>query len=123
MSTRRIIHAFDAGQPQALAAAGIRSRFHVWRGISGHRYLTTVYEAGQAPAYEGAIIVLARREGDVRLAVWAGRSPASPRALARLAQMKGAEEVHIHLIAEDEADRTAAEADLMSPAMAPATAG
>jgi hypothetical protein len=123
MSTRRIIHAFDAGPPPALAAAGIKSRFHAWRGISGRRYLTTVYDAGQAPAYEGAIIVLARREGDVRLAVWAGRSPASPRALARLAQMKQAEEVHVHLIAEHEQDRAAVEADLTSPAMAPASVG
>ncbi|QCK85121.1 hypothetical protein E8L99_04675 [Phreatobacter aquaticus] len=123
MNTRRIIHAFDAGQPQALAAAGIRSRFHGWRGISGRRYLTTVYEAGEAPAYEGAIIVLARREGDVRVAVWAGRSPASPRALARLAQMKKADEVHVHLIAETERDRADAEADLMSPATVSAIAG
>lgn len=122
MSKRRIVHAFDAGQPAALAAAGIRSRFHVWRGISGRRYLTTVFDAEAAPAYEGAIIVLARREEDVRLAVWAGRSPASFAALARLARMKGAEEVHVHLLAEREDARALVEADLMSPAMTPAAA-
>jgi hypothetical protein len=117
MNKGRTIHAFDAGTPPALRVSGLAARFHAWRGISGRRYLATVHTAATAPAYQGAVIVLARAEADgTRVALWAGRSPASPAALARLAQMKRAEEVHIHLIAESEADRAAAEADLSTVA-------
>lgn len=114
MNKRRIIHAFDAGSPAALAAAGLAGRFHAWRGKSGRRYLTTVHPARSAPAYGGgAIVVLARAEADgTRVAVWAGRSPGSAPALTRLARMKGASEVHLHLTAADEAARAAVEADL-----------
>ncbi|MBL8571230.1 MAG: hypothetical protein JNK84_19320 [Phreatobacter sp.] len=120
IGNRRIIHAFDAGSPSALAVSGLVSRFHAWRGASGRRYLATVHGAGEAPAYEGAVIVLARREPDgTRLAVWAGRAPRTPRALARLAQMKRAEEVHVHLIAERDEERAAVEADLVTVAAAP----
>lgn len=113
MNRGRTIHAFDAGTPSALRVSGLAARFHAWRGVSGRRYLATVHTAATAPAYQGAVIVLARAEADgTRVALWAGRSPASPAALARLAQMKRAEEVHIHLIAESEADRAAVEADL-----------
>ena len=123
MSRRRIIHAFDAGPPQALAAVGLAGRFHAWRGISGRRYLATVYPAGTPPAYEGAVVVLARREADgTRVAVWAGRAPGSERALARLAQMKRASEVHIHLIAENDDERARVEADFASPVCGPAAA-
>lgn len=123
MSKRRIIHAFDAGPPQALAAVGLAGRFHGWRGISGRRYLATVYPASAPPAYEGAVIVLARREADgTRIAVWAGRAPGSERALARLAQMKRASEVHVHLIAENDEERAGVEADFASPVAAFAAA-
>jgi hypothetical protein len=115
MSKRRIIHAFDAGSPSALADAGLASRFHAWRGISGRRYLSTVYGAENAPAYEGAVVVLARRDADgTRLALWAGRAPRSSGALRRFAQMKRAEEVHVHLIAERDEERAAVEADLVT---------
>lgn len=118
MNKGRTIHAFDAGCPSALRASGLAARFHAWRGVSGRRYLATVHAAATAPAYAGAVIVLARAEADgTRVAVWAGRSPGSPRALARLAQMKRAEEVHVHLIAEREADRAAVEADLATSVM------
>lgn len=117
MNKGRTIHAFDAGTPSALRASGLAARFHAWRGVSGRRYLATVHAAATAPAYPGAVIVLARAETDgTRIALWAGRSPASPAALARLAQMKRAAEVHIHLIAESEDDRAAAEADLCTAA-------
>jgi len=115
MNKGRTIHAFDAGSPASLGPCGLTSRFHAWRGVSGRRYLTTVHAAAAAPAYDGAVVVLARREADgTRVALWAGRSPGSQAALARLAQMKRAEEVHVHLIAEREADRAAVEADLAS---------
>ncbi|MBN8938447.1 MAG: hypothetical protein J0H01_03110 [Rhizobiales bacterium] len=123
MSRRRIIHAFDAGPPPVLAVAGLAARFHAWRGISGRRYLATVYPASNPPAYEGAVMVLARRETDgTRLAVWAGRAPCSARALARLAQMKRADEVHVHLIAENEQERATVAADLATPVAALAAA-
>lgn len=118
MSKRRIIHAFDAGPPQALAAVGLAGRFHAWRGISGRRYLATVYPASASPAYEGAVVVLARREADgTRVAVWAGRAPGSERALARLAQMKRASEVHVHLTAENDEQRAGVAADFASPVL------
>ena len=117
MPNRQMIHAFDAGTPAALAAAGLASRFHAWRGASGRRYLVTVHDVTAAPAYPGAVVVLARREADgTRVALWAGRSPASGAALARLAQIKRAEEVHVHLIAESAEARAAVEADLVTRA-------
>lgn len=117
MPNRQMIHAFDAGTPAALAAAGLGSRFHAWRGASGRRYLVTVHDVAAPPAYPGAIVVLARREADgTRVALWAGRSPASGAALARLAQMKRAGEVHVHLIAESAEARAAVEADLVTRA-------
>jgi hypothetical protein len=116
MRSRRIIHAFDAGPPRVLSVEGLGERFHGWRGVSGRRYLATVYPAARAPAYEGAVVVLARRQPDgTRVAMWVGRAPASHAALARLAQMKRAEEAHFHLIAEDEAERAGVEADLATP--------
>ncbi len=118
MNKGRTIHAFDAGCPSALRSSGLAARFHAWRGVSGRRYLATVHTAATAPAYAGAVIVLARAEADgTRVALWAGRSPASSAALARLAQMKRASEVHVHLIAEREEERAAVEADLATSVM------
>jgi hypothetical protein len=118
MNKGRTIHAFDAGCPSALRSSGLAARFHAWRGVSGRRYLATVHAADTAPAYAGAVIVLARAEADgTRVALWAGRSPGSAAALARLAQMKRASEVHVHLIAEREEERAAVEADLATSVM------
>ena len=118
MNKGRTIHAFDAGCPSALRSSGLAARFHAWRGVSGRRYLATVHTAATAPAYAGAVIVLARAEADgTRVALWAGRSPGSAAALARLAQMKRASEVHVHLIAEREEERAAVEADLATSVM------
>mgnify|MGYP003377396817 FL=1 len=118
MNKGRTIHAFDAGCPSALRSSGLAARFHAWRGVSGRRYLATVHTAATAPAYAGAVIVLARAEADgTRVALWAGRSPGSAAALARLAQMKRASEVHVHLIAEREEERGAVEGDLATSVM------
>lgn len=124
MTQTRIIHAFDAGAPKSLDPSGLAERFHAWRGVSGKRYLVTVYPAAIAPLFEGAVMLFARREADgTRVALWAGRAPADEGAMILLASRLRADEVHVHLMAEAEADRARVERDLVSPAtaLAPAT--
>lgn len=113
MNEQRIIHAFDAGAPLSLTDVGLVSRFHGWRGISGRRYLTTVYPAAAAPNFAGAVVILARVEPDgTRVAMFVGRAPDVAAGLASLAAARGATEAHVHLIAETDAERRAVEGDL-----------
>jgi len=118
MNNRRTIHVFSLGPPPSLSAVGLGARFHVWGGVSGRRYITTVFSAASPPDFEGAVAILVRVEADgTRVALWAGRLPASPEQLAEMIAVKGADEVHVHLTAETEADRARASADMASFAL------
>jgi hypothetical protein len=82
------------------------NRFHFWTGASGKRYVHTVYELFECPPLPAANYVLVRREPGARRKVLSiGRvgNSASSLNLAEIRQRGaelGADEVHVHLLAE-----------------------
>jgi hypothetical protein len=88
------------------AKASEANRFHFWTGASGKRYVHTVYELLECPPLPAANYVLVRREAGARRKILSiGRvSNAAPSLnLAEIRQRGaelGADEVHVHLLAE-----------------------
>ncbi len=80
--------------------------FHYWRGTSGRRYLHSVYTLIGCPALPQANYILVRRYADGtawRLPSARPRTRPSPLNLAHLRYQGakcGANEVHLHLLAE-----------------------
>ncbi|CAN5246270.1 hypothetical protein BH10PSE7_BH10PSE7_43020 [soil metagenome] len=101
------------GTPLAAAAfldpAG-ETRFWHWHGLSGRRYIHSVYKAHECPPLPGAIYIAVKRIGDTRLALGAGRFPNICSSV--VAGYEGADELHVHLLASDEEDAAAILADL-----------
>ena len=100
------------------AEAAFDQAFHYWRGASGRRYLHSVYSLVGCPALPQANFILVRRHEDgSREALCFGntRDDAMSLNLARLRHEGakiGANEVHIHLLADTAQARTLVEADL-----------
>jgi hypothetical protein len=94
-------------------APSMAGRFRRWSGASGRSYLVSVFPIDDCPDYVDAVIVAVDRDSARR--VWVGDSgdagPALRRVLAA-AQRQGADEVHLHLLAQDAAARAAAVRDL-----------
>jgi hypothetical protein len=94
--------------------------FHYWRGASGRRYLHSVYTLIGCPALPRANYILVRRYDDgtrVALAFGQTKDEAVTLNLAHLRHEGakiGANEVHIHLLAETAEERAMVEADLMA---------
>jgi hypothetical protein len=92
--------------------------FHYWRGASGNRYLHSVYTLIGCPALPRANYILVRRYDDgsrVALAFGQTKDEAVSLNLAHLRHEGakiGANEVHVHLLAETAEDRAEVEADL-----------
>lgn len=92
--------------------------YHYWRGASGLRYLHTVYPLLDCPAVPRATYILARSAPDgSRLPLAVGQTVAEAESLnlAHLRQRAarlGANEVHLHFLAEQPEDRAAVEEDL-----------
>jgi hypothetical protein len=92
------------GSPLAVKlpqAFGDDERFWYWRGVSGKRYIHSVYPLDNCPPLPGAVYLAVRREGDRRSVIAAGRfSPcwddASP-----MEAYPDADEIHVHLLAQD----------------------
>jgi hypothetical protein len=82
------------------------SRFHFWTGASGRRYVHTVYELLECPPLPAANYVLVRRGQGARrkiLAIGRVGEQAPSLNLAEIRQRGaelGADEVHVHLLAE-----------------------
>lgn len=98
--------------------AVIEQPYHYWLGVSGERYLHSVYALRDCPALPKATYIMVHRDkGGSRRPLGIGQTfeDADSLNLAHLrhqgAQL-GANEVHIHLLAETAADRAAVEADL-----------
>jgi hypothetical protein len=92
-----------AEQPQRVTEP---PRFHFWAGASGKRYVHSVYQLLECPAMPAANYVLVRRGADGRAeALSIGRVTSSTPSL-NLAEIRqrgaelGADEVHIHLLAD-----------------------
>lgn len=93
-------------------------RYHYWLGASGGRYLHSVYSLRECPALPKAIYILVRRDADgVRWPLKVGRTVEEAHSL-NLAHLRfegarrGANEVHIHLLAENAQEREAVASDL-----------
>jgi hypothetical protein len=82
------------------------NRFHFWTGASGKRYVHTVYELFECPALPAANYVLVRREPGARRKVLSIGRVGNSVASLNLAEIRqrgaelGADEVHVHLLAD-----------------------
>lgn len=89
----------------------LSQRFHVWRGASGRRYVVSAYAPSAVPDYRDVIALAVGRGRDGCLAILgAAVTGEDPMAL-----FPGAEEIHLHLLAQDPAARAAVLADLGWP--------
>ena len=101
------------GLPQDLPA-----RLHFWRGASGKRYVHSVYSLIECPPLPKAMYLLVHRNKDGQrqvLHIGCGQSDAPTLNLARVRQrgaQLGANEVHVHFLAETEAQRRLVTCDL-----------
>jgi hypothetical protein len=101
------------GVPQDLP-----SRLHFWRGASAKRYVHTVYSLIECPPLPRAMYLLVRRDKDGQrkvLHVDRARSDAPTLNLAQVRQrgaQLGANEVHVHFLADTEAQRGLVMCDL-----------
>jgi hypothetical protein len=98
--------------------AEVPARIHVWRGASGRRYVHAVYSLVECPPLPRAAYVLVRRNGSgSRTALHIARAESDAPTL-NLAQIRqrgatlGADEVHVHFLAETEEDRWLSVCDL-----------
>jgi hypothetical protein len=103
---------------QADSEIGFLPSFHYWRGVSRDTYLHLVYTLIGCPALPKANYVLVRRHDDgtrTPLAFGQTKDDALVLNLAHLRQegaKRGANEVHIHLLADTPQARDAVESDL-----------
>ena len=100
--------------------------YHYWLGASGRRYLHTVFALVECPAMSRANYILVRRDADGTrrpLHVGQANEDACSLNLARLRQLGaqlGANEVHVHLLADGPDERDLVEADLKDRQLGPA---
>lgn len=116
--------AVTPGPARVYSEIGFPHSFHYWRGASGNRYLHMVYSLVGCPALPKANYILVRRHDDgrrVALALGQTRDDAVSLNLAHLRHegaKRGANEVHIHLLADTPEARDAVETDLRLGAIA-----
>jgi hypothetical protein len=97
----------------------LRRKYRSWRGRSGRTYMFSVYSPFDCPAYEDAVLIVARRGADTRGGALAWRD------LGRLAESELSEirrrfadrldavEFHIHVLADRYGDRRRLIEDVM----------
>lgn len=102
------------------AAAELMQRFQFWTGASGRRYVHTIYTLLDCPALSAANYILVRRDDEgQRAIVEIGYLKANAPSL-NLADIRqrgatmGANEVHVHLLAESPREALRIEFDLKS---------
>lgn len=92
--------------PAREAKVNESTRFHFWTGASGKRYVHTIYDLIECPPLPAANYVLVRRVPGARrqiLSIGRVRQDSSSLNLAEIRQRGaelGADEVHVHLLAE-----------------------
>jgi hypothetical protein len=102
----------------ALAGMSISSRFCSWIGLSGRRYIFSVYQAADCPAFRDAVLLAAIRDmtGQRRVvSVWetgAFPEPVVTKAQHELRAFGPGIELHLHLLTRSPAERRATVADL-----------
>lgn len=116
---RQAVASAPSNEP-AVAKGGedLAGRFHFWRGVSGKRYIHTVYSLIECPMLHRGTYVLVRRDAAGRrfaLRVGATEHEAPSLNLAdirRRGAQLGADEVHVHLLADTPEARRGIERDL-----------
>lgn len=102
----------------ALAGMPISSRFCSWIGLSGRRYVFSVYPASECPAFRDAVLLAAvRGMTGQRRAILVRETGAFPEPVVAEAQRElrafgPGVEFHLHLLAASPAQRAATVADL-----------
>ena len=102
----------------ALAGLPFSARFCSWTGLSGRRYVFSVYPASNCPAFCHAVLLAAVRDGPRRLRIVSVRDtgvfpePVVARAQREFRACGPGLEFHLHLLPQCPADRAATIADL-----------
>ena len=119
LSIAPVRHRTPAPEPVALGVQqDLPARLHFWRGASARRYVHTVYSLIECPPLPSAVYLLVRRDKEGQrqvLHIDSGRSDAPTLNLARVRQRAaqlGANEVHVHFLAVDQAHRNLIVCDL-----------
>ncbi len=104
----------------SVASGPLSGRFCAWRGFSDSRYVTSIYAVDRAaddsglPDFEAFVVIAVARSGLGRriVGVAAIERPSERRAALALGLSQGADEWHVHFLAEDRMARAAMVADL-----------
>ena len=102
----------------ALAGTPLAQKFCSWTGLSGRRYVFSVYPASDCPAFCDAVMLAAVRDDAGRLRVVSVRDtgafpePVVARAERELRAFGASLEFHLHLLASSPAERAATVVDL-----------
>lgn len=122
----RAVRGHQSGAAGAAAVdRQLTERFHFWAGASGKRYIHTVYRLTECPPISAGNYVLVRRAEDgsrVLLGVGRAEQAAPSLNLADIRQKGasvGANEVHIHLLAENAKQMKLVEFDLKTGQLDP----
>jgi hypothetical protein len=112
-------HRGPADEPALVCSeAAFAQAFHYWRGMSGRRYLHSVYSLIGCPALPQANYILVRRHEDGSREALSFGQIKDDIATLNLAHLRhegakrGANEVHIHLLADTAEARLQVEVDL-----------
>ena len=110
-----------------LVGSDLSRRFLHWRGVSGRRYLFSIFplhratSIDEAPRFHDAVVLAVLRDaaGERRI-LMADETGALPDLFYASAQLRtavaaGANEIHVHLLAEDNLGRAALLRDLDGP--------
>lgn len=107
-----------SGPSLQISAEPLAARFQFWRGASGERYLHTVYGLIDCPELPIVNYILVNRApSGERTALRVGRTSHDAETL-NLAEVRhrgaqlGANEVHVHFLAETDAERQLIDFDL-----------
>jgi hypothetical protein len=102
-----------------LRDAGPGDRFWYWQGVSGRRYIHTVYPIRACPPLPGAVFVAVKRIGTLRVVLGLGILSDA----AELRLHRGCDEIHVHLLSGSRAEAQAILADLRAGIAAAETPG
>ncbi len=112
----------EHGAPAGLLGSALARRFLHWRGASGRRHLFSVFPLGDgvddSPRFEDAVVLAVARgpAGERRVVLVDETGPLPDLFFAggrfRAAVARGANEIHVHLLAGDRAARVALVRDL-----------
>jgi hypothetical protein len=104
----------------ALAGTPFSSRFCSWTGLSGQRYVFSVYPAAVCPAFCDAVLLVVERDDAGRRRIICARNtggfaePVVARAEGEFRALGAGLEFHLHILASSPAEREAALADLQT---------